>query len=80
VSSLVWRHGARLSIVGGVIGLLVAPVIGRSVAGALFGVEGVDAGVLVRAALAVVAACALGCVIPAWRASRLDPLKALRQD
>ena len=80
VSSLVWRHGARLSILGAAIGLVTAPLVGRYVAGALFGVHGVGAAVLAGATLAVTSACAFGCVVPAWRASRLDPLKALRHD
>ena len=78
----VWRmvsfQGMRLVAVGVVVGLASASGLTRVIAGFLFGVEALDPAtfVAVPMTLAAVALCAVA--VPARRASRLDPVLALR--
>lgn len=80
IARLVLGEGARLVATGLVIGLIGAALLTRLVSTMLFGITPTDpvtytmvAGVL---ALTAVAACQ----IPAWRATRVDPLTALRSE
>jgi predicted permease len=78
IAGLVVRRGARLAAAGGAIGLVASAVLAQAMAGLLYGVAPTDAASFV-AAFAVVAAAALaGCLLPAWRAARIDPAVALR--
>ena len=54
--------------------------LGRLVSGLLYGVAANDVATLATAAIALALFAAAACVIPALRASRIDPLKALRAD
>ncbi len=80
----VWRmvsfQGMRLVAVGVVVGLLSASGLTRVIAGFLFGVEALDPAtfVAVPVTLAAVALCAVA--VPARRASRVDPVLALRRE
>jgi len=80
VRQLILRQGLSLVSVGVVIGLAAALLTGRALSGLLFGVGGTDPVSLAGAALvlSVVALCA--CYLPARRATRVDPLMALRQE
>jgi putative ABC transport system permease protein len=80
VLRLVLREGMRLSLVGIGIGLLVAFGMGMALSRVLFGVRPVDIGVFVAVTLLVVAVTALACYLPARRATRVDPLTALRYE
>ena len=76
---LVVGNGARLVGAGIVMGLAASFALQRLVASLLFGVTAVD--VASGAAVGVLAAVALiACYLPALRATRVDPLRALRQD
>ena len=77
---LVVRQGMQLTLVGIFAGLVGAVALTRAIAALLFNVSAVDAATFltVPAVLAAVAFCAL--VIPAWRASNVDPIVALRQE
>jgi predicted permease len=78
VRRLVLRQVGRTLLVGGVLGVAAALGIGRAARSLLFGLEGHDPWV-VGSAAAVLAAVALGAgFAPAFRASRLDPTRALR--
>jgi predicted permease len=77
---LVVREGMRLSLVGVVVGLLLALGMGLVLSKVLYGVSPVDLRVIggVTALLLVVSAVA--CYLPALRATRVDPLTALRHE
>jgi putative ABC transport system permease protein len=80
VLKLVLRQGMTLAIIGEAIGLLGAFVLTRLMRGLLFGVTPNDATtfVVVAGVLAVVAL--LACYVPARRATKVDPLIALRYE
>jgi predicted lysophospholipase L1 biosynthesis ABC-type transport system permease subunit len=76
----VLRHGARLVAIGLGIGLALAAGVGQVLASFLFGVGGTDPMALGGGAL-VLGLVALGAVyVPAWRATRLDAVRALRAE
>ncbi len=78
IRQMILRHVGRLAIVGVVVGLAGALVLGRYAASLLFRVEGVDPAVMLGA-VAVVSVVSLGAaMVPAFRASRIDPARALR--
>jgi predicted permease len=73
-------EGARLAISGVALGLAVALIVMRVVAGELYGVGSADP-VTYLAVAAVMAAATMGaCAIPTYRATRVDALIALRQE
>jgi ABC-type antimicrobial peptide transport system permease subunit len=78
VQGMVLKQGLRLVAAGLSIGLVLAVVEARFLESLLFGVSGRDplTFALVPLVLAVVALVA--CLLPARRATRLDPLTALR--
>ncbi|MBL8236217.1 MAG: ABC transporter permease [Bryobacterales bacterium] len=80
VLRMILSHSARLVLIGLTGGLALSFVLGRLLSNLLFGVSAFDPGVLaaVSGLLLAVAIAATG--IPAWRAARIDPLRALRQD
>jgi putative ABC transport system permease protein len=73
-------RGLRLGALGAVLGLALALGVGRLVGSALYGVSPTDAVSFARALAVVLGGVAVATVAPAWRASRVDPLRALRHD
>jgi predicted permease len=80
ILALVVRQGMQLTLIGILAGLIGATALTRVIASLLFGVSATDAATFlaVPALLAVVAFAAT--VIPAWRASSVDPMVALREE
>ena len=80
ILTLVIRQGMQLTLIGIFTGLLGAGAITRVISSLLFGVTTTDAltFLAVSGLLTVVAFAAT--VIPAWRASKVDPMVALRED
>jgi predicted permease len=71
-------RGMTLSALGMALGLIMSVAVTRLLAAALYGVSATDAASF-ASATAIVAAIALAAsFVPAWRASRMDPLAALR--
>jgi predicted permease len=80
LQGMVLKRVAVMAVVGGGIGLLAAIAIGGVVESLLYGVSGRDPLVLTIAML-ILALVVLGAgYLPARRASRLDPIEALRHD
>ena len=80
IIGLVVRQGMGLAAVGILVGLAGAAALTRVMTSLLFGVSATDAFTfgIVPALLAAVAFAAT--VIPAWRATRVDPMVALREE
>ncbi len=80
VRRMVLGQVGRMTLVGGVIGVVAAIAIGRAARSLLFNLEGHDPAT-VLAATGVIGLVALAAAyVPAWRASRVDPMRALRQE
>src|SRR5215469_4239428 len=80
IIQMVLKQAAVLVSFGLAIGVLGALAIGQSVASLLFGVSARDPLRLGAAAIALAAAAAIGCIVPARHAARLDPMNALRDE
>jgi predicted permease len=78
VLRLVVREGMWLTTVGSAIGLLMALGVGVVLSAALYGVTAMDGPVFAGATLLLLGVSALACYVPARRATRMDPLSALR--
>jgi putative ABC transport system permease protein len=70
-------RAARLAMIGAAIGLALAYAGARVVSGMLFGVHATDVMTYAGVLLAITPIVVLAAAIPAWRASRIDPLQAL---
>ena len=80
VRRLVLQQVAWMTLIGAAIGTVVAMLMGPKLESMLFGVKGHDATVLAASvAVLTLVAFAAG-LLPAWRASRLDPMRALRYE
>jgi putative ABC transport system permease protein len=77
---LVLKKGMGLTLVGVVIGLGCAFVLTRLMSSLLFGVKASDPLTFVTVPLVLGLVALLACLIPARRATRIDPLVALRYE
>ena len=77
---LVVRKGIVLSVAGAAIGIAAAFGVMRYLATLLYGVNPIDAVTFVAVAVLLVGVSLLACYIPARRATRVDPMVALRQE
>ncbi len=75
---LVLRQGMRLAIAGSIMGILGAILLRSIMASLLFGLSANDPLVVCVAPCVMVLATALACWLPARRATRIDPMMALR--
>jgi putative ABC transport system permease protein len=73
-------EGTRVVAMGIGIGVLLAALSTRLIASMLYGVEATDVSALILAAAILLLTAVVASAIPAWRASRADPVKALRGD
>jgi len=80
VAQLLATHSVRLVLVGGAIGVVAALLASRFLATLLVGVGAFDPVALIGAPLVLGIAAWLAAYLPARRASRVDPLTALRTE
>jgi putative ABC transport system permease protein len=78
VLMLILKQGLLLTLIGIGIGLLAALALTRLMSGLLFGVGSTDPATFAAIVLLLTAVSLIACYIPARRATRVDPLIALR--
>jgi putative ABC transport system permease protein len=77
---MVLRQGSILALVGLALGLLASVAAGRLLRAFLYGVKPLDAATYVAVAVALLALSVTAALLPARRASRIDPMAALRSE
>lgn len=80
ILGLVLRQGATTTIVGVGAGLVVAALVSKYVSSLLVGVTAHDVPTFTLAALVLLFVAGVACVLPARRATRVEPVEALRAD
>jgi putative ABC transport system permease protein len=80
VLGMVLREGTRLAALGTAIGIAGAFALGKAIAGALFGVQPGDGRILAVASICLLVVAFLACYLPARRATKVDPMVALRYE
>jgi ABC-type antimicrobial peptide transport system permease subunit len=74
------RQGLLVSVLGCVAGLGLALAFTRVLSGMLFGVSAWDPATLAGVIALMLAVAALASLLPAFRASRVDPMQVLRDE
>ena len=80
VLSMVVKQGLRLTVLGIGAGLLLAYLATRLMASVLFGVDPQDLIAFAGAPFVLTITALAACIVPALKATRIDPVKALRVD
>src|SRR6267154_482884 len=78
VLGLVLKQGMLLAMIGAAVGILVALPVARMAGNLLYGVSATDPLTYAGITLLLLCVALLACYLPARRATRIDPLKALR--
>ncbi len=77
---MILRQGMGLTGAGVIAGVALTLAFVRVIAGMLFGVSQSDPGTYVIVSLLLGGVALLACLIPAWRAARVDPAMTLRSE
>jgi predicted permease len=77
---LVLGRGARLTAIGGAVGMVAALAVARLMASLLYGVSASDPWTFVAVTVLLAIVSGMACYIPAHRATRVDPMVALRYE
>jgi putative ABC transport system permease protein len=80
VRGLVVREGMAVAVAGIAIGIAASVAVSRLITALVFGVSVRDASTYVGVAMVLAIVALASCVVPAVRASRVDPMAALRLD
>ncbi len=75
-----YKCDMTLVVFGGIVGIGASLLLGRLVERFLFGVSGLDLLALLAAPMVLAGVAALATYLPARRASRIDPVQALRTE
>jgi len=80
VFRLVTRQGVTVALIGILAGSVAALGLARGLSSLLYGVAPTDPATVAWSAATVLAVAFLACARPAWRATRVDPIAALRAE
>ena len=80
VLKMITRQGMRLAVIGVVIGLLLALALAQVLSSLLIGISGYDVTTFILVPALLSAVALLACYLPARRATKVDPLVALRYE
>jgi putative ABC transport system permease protein len=77
---LMLADGLRPALYGLVLGLAASAGTVRLIQSMLYGTRPLDPAIFAVVAVTLLVVAALACLVPAWRASRIDPMQALRTE
>jgi len=80
VLRLMLLDGLRPALVGLALGMAASVAITRLIRSVLYGTSPLDATVFILVILTLLLASTAACLVPAWRAARIDPMRALRSE
>jgi putative ABC transport system permease protein len=80
VLRLMLGDGLRPALYGLTLGLAASVGAVRLIQSMLYGTQPLDPAIFVSVAASLLIVAVLACLVPAWRASRIDPMKALRTE
>ena len=78
--SLIIKQGMALALVGIFLGLLVSSALTRVLSSQLYAVSSTDPWTFSGISLLLMVVAIIACYIPAWRATKLDPMIAVRYE
>ncbi len=77
---MVMKHGMILVFAGAIVGVAVSIALSRLISGLLFGISPTNSITFVISAIGLIAVALMACYVPARRATKVDPLVALRYE
>ena len=80
VVAMVVRQGMAMTAIGFLIGVVVSLALVRVMSGLLFGVSAADPVTFITISLLLAIVSLVACSLPARRATRVDPMRALRSE
>jgi putative ABC transport system permease protein len=80
VMRLMLRDGLRPAVLGLILGLIASTGASQLIQSMLYGTPVLDPAVYLLVSVTLLATAIVACAVPAWRASRLDPMAALRTE
>jgi putative ABC transport system permease protein len=78
VIKLIVKQGMGLTLIGAMLGVMLAVAVTRLLTSLLYGVTATDPVTFTAVVLFVISVAVLACYLPARRATRVDPMTALR--
>ena len=80
VLGLILSHGMKMVVCGVVLGLFAALGLTRLLSNLLYGVRATDIATFTAVAFVLAVVAFLACLLPAWRATKVNPLTALSHE
>ena len=80
VMRLMLLDGLRPAMLGLVLGLAGSAATGRLITSMLFDTKPLDTSIYIAVTVTLLIVATIACILPAWRASRVDPMQALRTE
>jgi ABC-type antimicrobial peptide transport system permease subunit len=72
--------GLRPALIGLLLGLAASAATTQFIKSMLYETQPLDPGVFAAVSVLLMASAAMACMVPAWRASRVDPMRVLRME